>query len=80
MVRILKEDFLSYDDKFASRSGEDWLHLGLIGSMFLWKVLQGILQRGICLKTQVSKYKHMANWTPMFYALQNCYIIVPLPW
>ena len=57
MVKIPKEDFLGYDAKFSSHGGEDWLLLGSIGSVFLWKGLQGTLQRGICLKTQVSKYK-----------------------
>ena len=45
MVKIPKEDFLSYHAKFASHSGEDWFLLGLIGSVFLQKGLQGKLQR-----------------------------------
>ena len=61
MVRIPKEDFLGYNDKFTSRGGEDWLLLGSIGSVFLQKVLRGTFQRGISLKTQVSKYKLTAS-------------------
>ena len=34
---------------------------GSIGSVFLRKGIQGTLQSGICLKTQVSKYKLTAS-------------------
>ena len=34
-----KEDFFSYDAKFASRSGKDWLLLDAICSVFLCKSL-----------------------------------------
>ena len=60
-VRIPKEGFLGYDDKFTSRGGKDWLIFGLIGSVFLWKVLQRTLQRGIYMILQVSKYKLTAS-------------------
>jgi hypothetical protein len=59
--KIPKEDFFSYNAKFSSRGGEDWLLLGAMSSEFLRKGLQGTLQRGICLKTQVSKYKLTAS-------------------
>ena len=60
-VRIPQGDFLGYDDKFASCGDEDWLLWGSIGSVFLRKFLQRTLQKGIYLKTQVSKYKLMAS-------------------
>ena len=51
MVRIPKENFLGCHAKFTSRGGADLVSFGfdIYIAYFLGKVLQGTLQRGICL-------------------------------
>ena len=76
-MTIPKEDFVSYNAKFNHRCGKDWLILGSIYNIFLWnKALQVTLQRGTCLKTQVSKYNSHQVEHPCFVhykkSLYNC--------
>ena len=72
---------------FSATMLSSLLAVAKIGFFWVWlvvcffrKVFKEHCREVFAWKKQVSKYKLTASWTPMFYTLQNCCIIVPLPW